>query len=89
MPCIHTHEFGGCVTICQTPPMYIRRRIRRCPTCKRRRRFVDESFEWYGPKATCCACGDSWGEDGRYPRPFMRGWRTPAVARARQLWSVA
>ncbi len=69
-----------------------RRRVMRCPglCAGRRRRVVQaEGSPWYGPTFTCCACGDSWSVEGRYPRPFMRGWRKAAIANARGLWRTS
>lgn len=60
--------------------------MQRCPTCKKRRAFlrVTPTSLWYGPCDTCLTCGDSWSEGERRPRPFARGWRANAVAKAKQ-----
>lgn len=65
------------------------RRVLPCPTCKRRRRFIENDAIWYGVTFTCCGCGYAWGEDGRMERPFRRGWRAEAVAAARRRWPTA
>lgn len=84
----------GCVTvddiaiICR-PEEYLWRQIRHCPTCERRRRFVGREAIWYGTTVTCCGCGDSWTSGERHERPFMRDWRTRAIASARQTWTDA
>lgn len=74
--------------VCSSPAT-LTRRIRYCPICERRRRFVFASFEWYSSIAYCCGCGDAWGEDGRMARPFRRGWREEAIASAKRLWEKA
>lgn len=85
-PCI---AYGN-VMVC-TSSTHVTRKIMHCPTCERRRRFVviGELYSYYAPTLTCCACGDSWGEDGRMARPFRRGWRDRAIATARQQWKDA
>lgn len=75
------------VAVCRPNQIAIRR-VATCPTCKRRRRFSAIEAAWYGSIWTCCACGDSWGDGERMPRPFCRGWRTKAAARARCTWQV-
>lgn len=71
------------------PPTHWGRGVRHCPTCDRRRRFVVFFQPWYGGTWTCCACGDAWSDGERLPRPFARGWRTAAAARARARWATA
>lgn len=78
----------GRVMICPANDYRIRQ-IRRCPVCARRRRHVLYDGAWYGMRLTCCGCGDSWSEEGRMERPFQRGWRTEAIARARSDWDAA
>lgn len=63
------------------------RRITYCPTCKQRRRFAAYEAFWYGATWTCLGCGDSWGDGERMERPFKRGWRQEAMARAGRLWA--
>jgi ribosomal protein L37AE/L43A len=76
------------VTICAPTPTW-RRRVVECPTCKRRRRFVQACFEWYDPIWTCCACGDSFSGGERMSRPFAPAWRPKAIAKARERWRAA
>jgi hypothetical protein len=66
------------------------RRVLLCPTCKRRRRFV-QSFmgAYYSDHVTCCGCGDSWCEGLRLERPFSRGWRRQAASAAKAKWDGA
>lgn len=65
------------------------RHIMFCPVCEARRRFVAFRAEWYNPTFTCCACGDSFDPDeGRYPRPFARGWREEAIRGAKKRWNT-
>ena len=63
------------------------RTIQHCPTCKRHRRFTGHDEAWYGVTITCCACGDTWASGDRQERPFRRGWRKEASARARARWA--
>jgi hypothetical protein len=76
------------VVICQASGFPIRR-IMRCPTCKKRRRFSGRAYVWYGPTVTCCGCGDSWSDGERNDRPFRRNWRASAIAAAKELWAEA
>jgi hypothetical protein len=76
------------VVICR-PDLFPLRRILHCPTCKRRRRMAILDSAWYGPTVTCCACGDSWSDWERHPRPFRRGWRKEAATGARKTWDAA
>jgi hypothetical protein len=76
------------VVICR-PETFLIRRIALCPTCKQKRRFVAEDAPWYGPRWTCCACGDSFGDGERLLRPARRGWRKEASAKAKRLWIAA
>lgn len=88
MPCL---EFAPNAYICTTGVREILRRIRHCPTCKRRRRFVivEGWSAWYAPTLTCLGCGDSWSEGWRMERPFRRGWRQEAIAQAKAQWANA
>lgn len=76
------------VIICR-PETFLRRRIAYCPTCKQRRRFVGREAVWYGTVWSCCGCGDTWDDGGRRRRPFRRGWRKEAIAKAKRLWDEA
>jgi hypothetical protein len=44
---------------------------------------------WYGYMLICIGCGESWYDEGRGFRPFQRGWRKAAIARALAMWSKA
>lgn len=68
---------------------HLRRRIERCVTCECRTEFVVRFELWYSPTWMCCRCGDSWTDEGRYPRPFQRNWRTDAIRQHRRLWDLA
>ena len=77
------------VIVC-SPRTVTFRRVTECPTCGTQRRMVQSVAVWYSPTLTCCTCGDSWdAEEGRYPRPFTRGWRKREAARARRMWDEA
>jgi hypothetical protein len=65
------------------------RTIRHCPTCKQRRRFTGRDEAWYGITITCCSCGDTWSSGELLTRPFRRGWRPEAAAKARKAWPTA
>lgn len=80
---------AGAIYVCSPTPLATVRRIIRCPNCKTRRRFVVTYYEWYGALATCCACGDQWSDGERLPRPFARGWRKVATAKAKAQWASA
>lgn len=77
------------VHVCRTP-VWWQRRIRHCPTCDRRRRFVGMRAVWYPTIWSCCACGDAWdGDSGEMmPRPFSRAWRDHARRVAREHWQI-
>jgi hypothetical protein len=74
--------------ICDGGSAFLARRYMVCPTEGVRRRFVTRSQAWYGTDWHCLGCGDEWSsEEGRYPRPFERGWRARAIRRARAMWA--
>ena len=74
--------------ICDGGPAHLERRIHLCPTEGRRRRFVVRMQLWYGAEWYCLGCGDAWADGELRPRPWARGWRAKAVARARELWAA-
>ena len=76
------------VSVCSGGGIAIRT-VRRCPTCKQRRRFTGSDEAWYGITITCCACGDSWSSGELLMRPRVRGWRKDAAAKARTRWDRA
>lgn len=76
------------VIIC-SPLRFPLRRRRKCPTCDRVTRFSDYAYVWYSTTWTCVRCGDSWTDGERHERPFKRGWRLEATARAQQVWVEA
>lgn len=80
--------------------MHYRRVVRDCPVCG----ITDSAFliawhtnPWYassGPAPAalgtfCTNCGDAWREGELLERPFRRGWRQEAIARAVNLWEQA
>lgn len=87
MPCIDIP--GG--VICTPGVRAIHRLIRHCPICKRRRRMVEvyPASPYYSSTLTCCGCGDSWCDGELGYRPFQRGWRQEARAKAREQWASA
>ncbi len=73
---------GGTVAAC--------RRVLNCPSCERRRRFVQSHAGlYYDDILTCLGCGDTWCGGERGERPFRRGWRLEALTRARAQWAAA
>lgn len=84
-----TIEAPAAMPVICRPPVFLRRRIMFCPVCKHRRRFAVREALWYGPTATCCGCGDSFGDGERLLRPARRGWRKEAVAKAKRTWDAA
>lgn len=72
------------VHICAPAPVVVKLRRLYCPTCNRRTYSVISFYEWYGPDDTCLNCGERFNEDGRAPRPFMRGWRKDSIAAAKR-----
>ena len=81
-------QLGG-VIVCGPDPGNYRKRYRRCETCECITEMVALYELWYGTSWFCCRCGDSWCSEGRYERPFARGWRRRAVAAHRKLWDRA
>ena len=71
------------IHICQPKVDFFKLSVRRCPTCRKRRRMLVEHFAWYGFTVTCLTCGDEWQDGERCMRPCERGWRPKAVARAK------
>ena len=67
-------------------PDRVRRIVDPCPTCERKTRKVAVHTPWHGWAVTCCACGECWEDGTRCPRPFERGWRKKAAARAKSVW---
>ena len=74
------------IIICTGGPTFETRRIRLCPTEGVRRRFYVREQHWYGSEWNCLGCGDRWADGERGERPFMRGWRQEAIARAKRGW---
>ena len=75
---------GG--AICNGGVAFEARRIRYCPTEDKRRRSYERFQHWYGWESTCLGCGDRWQDGEMGSRPFMRGWRKDAIARAKGHW---
>lgn len=83
MACV---QFGEAVVCGVNEPLACRRLIY-CPVCERRRRFVQVwGGVWYSDTLQCVACGDSWSDGELHERPFARGWRKKAIAKARHLY---
>ena len=72
--------------ICNGGEAFKSRRIQFCPTEGKRRRFYVRFQHWYGAAWYCLGCGDRWQDGERGERPFMRGWRAEAIARAKRGW---
>jgi hypothetical protein len=61
---------------------------RRCTTCEKRTRQVARFYGYYGWNVVCCRCGERYSEEGRYPRPFERGWRQRNIEEAERIWKA-
>jgi len=57
-----------------------------CPTCKKKRFFVRQMWEWYGLYDTCLKCGEKYFEGERMDRPFCRGWRKGNIDSAKKFY---
>lgn len=86
MTCI---SYGNGVTVCLASDKFLRKVIRRCPTCECKTEMVDRHEAWYGVTTYCCRCGDEWQDGELSPRPLERGWRERRVAYYRGLWDRA
>lgn len=85
MPCV---AVAGAI-VCM-PTGFHFRKVRPCPTEGKVRRFVVRREVWYASTLYCCGCGDQWDAgEGRYPRPFRRGWRKQRIAEHRTMWEAA
>jgi len=71
--------------ICRSPRI-LGRRVMRCGSCKRRRRFVDTFCGWWGGHVTCCTCGLQYGE---IMRARSKRQRAKAAEGARRDWREA
>ncbi len=58
MPCYHSEN----TIICTGKIEGSARRIFRCRSCRKRRRFRVDFFEWYGARFYCCHCGNVWSD---------------------------
>lgn len=77
------------LSVCRGPQEEFRK-IRFCPVCEQRRRFVLHFGGWWGNDWTCCGCGDRWDENGALlERPFARGWRQRSIAAAKERYAAA
>lgn len=79
------------VIVCMGPRGPYMRALRPCPTKtgRIRRMVVSYGGLYFGDDVTCLGCGDKWGEEGRYRRPFRRAWRTAAIEHATAMWRAA
>lgn len=70
------------------PTSWSRRRIVFCPVDGRRTECVVTTYLWHEPRVQCVRCGEGWAGGVMFERPFARGWRKQAQARARALWDA-
>lgn len=84
MPCVN---YEGAI-VCTSPSDEFRM-IRRCPSCRTKRRMVRRFEGWYGDMVWCCGCGNTWSDGW-----LTRRLRTPkakagAIAKAKAKWVAA
>ena len=79
----------GDIHICAPAADIRKAAFQKCPTCKRKRRFLAEHYEWYGWRMTCLTCGDVWNDGERQERPFNHGWRKASVYNAKGRLAIA
>ena len=82
MPCYVNETMA----LCRPTWSKVRQPVIECFNCKVRRRCLARFQDWYGWTITCLTCGDSWQDGEMIERPFQRGWRKEAVARAKKFW---
>ena len=81
MTCFHIDNAVVCTGTEKSKP---RRRMLRCPTCRKRRAMFFHDYEVYGPLVVCLTCGESWSGGEMMPRPFAAGWRRKSVEAAKK-----
>lgn len=86
MTCI---QIAPGVSLNMASDRFLRKVITYCPTDECITEMVARHERWHGTSLYCCKCGESWADEGRYPRPFRPGWRAKAVAYHRELWDRA
>lgn len=71
-----------------SPPYKLARKIRRCTTCKRRRRFLVKVYEYYAAESICGGCGHEFvsGEGRTWSSQRCRSSRRAFV---RESWAKA
>lgn len=82
---------GGAVAVICGGGGVDRREILRCPIdeCMTEVVVHYSSSPYYGPICYCTKCGEYWSDGELAPRPFARGWRRKAQAKARKRWAEA
>ena len=77
------------IHVCAPDPIIRKAVFLKCPTCKTKRRFLAECYEWYGATLTCLTCGDIWNDGELKERPHRHAWRTASVYNAKQRLAIA
>lgn len=74
------------LVICSPTAWGRSRRVMRCPSERRRRRFVLIDNGWYGVDFLCCGCGNKWNEGFKYRKTKKQ--REKDAARYREMWKL-
>jgi hypothetical protein len=82
------HKLAPGVIVCKSPATEYRR-IVRCPSCRRRRRFLVRFEGWYGDRLTCTGCGNQWSDGYRMPLTRSAKKRAALIADAKARWATA
>ena len=69
-----------------TKPAEVRIKRKYCPTCEKRRFFVEWFEDWYGWYFTCLKCGQMWGCGEMLERPFAPKWRQDNIESAKKFY---
>ena len=80
-------NLGGAI-VCSSPSTEYRR-ILRCPSCRKRRRFLVRFGGWYGDTLTCCGCARSWADGYQYPFTRSEAKRRRLREDAAERWKTA
>lgn len=71
------------IYICSPLPLIKKITTHVCPDCKRRSRFIEFFYEWYGWDITCLRCGREFKDGVWINLPFKRQARTDSINNAK------